>query len=220
MNEILFFTQLLLITAFALWALKFGKEILITWVTIQALIANFFVLKQITLFGLNATPSDSFAVGSILGLNFLQEYFGKKDAEKAIWICFFTLVFFTLASQLHLLYQPNSNDITQSAYLTILSASPRLLMASMGAFFVTQRFDIGFFAFLKKYFPRVNFSVRTAMTLIFSQFLDTLLFTFMALYGIVASPWDIIIISFLVKLVIIFCFTFFISIRRPVQRFT
>lgn len=207
MNEILFFIQIILILCFALGALKLGKSALTAWVAIQALIANLFVIKQISLFGFDVTASDAYIIGSLLGLNFLQEYFSKEEAAKATWICFFFMFFFTLISQLHLLYQPSTHDATQPAFLTLLSPSPRLLVASMGAFFIVQQFDIRFFAFLKNYFPKLGFAFRSGLALVVSQFLDTLLFSFMGLYGIVVSLFDIILVSYLIKLTVIFCFT-------------
>lgn len=207
MNEILFFTQTLLIIGFVLGALKLGEAALIAWVAIQALIANIFVLKQITLFGFDVTASDVFAIGSLLGLNFLQEYFSKEKALKATWICFFFMLFFTLVSQLHLLYTPSAFDGSQAAFLTLLSPSPRLLIASMGVFFIVQQVDVHFFAFLRKRLPLVNFAWRTAMALVLSQLLDTFLFSFAGLYGIVASIVDIILMSFVIKLVVITCLT-------------
>lgn len=207
MNEIIFFSQIILILGFAFIALKIGKEALISWVTIQALIANLFVLKQIHLFGLNVTASDAFAIGSLLGLNFLQEYFHREEANKATWICFFFMLFFGLISQLHLVYQPNTHDTTQSSYLAILTHSPRLLFASLTVFFITQQIDIHLFAWLKRKLPRTSFAMRAAITLMVSQFLDTFLFSFAGLYGIVISMIDIIIISFLIKVIVIFSFS-------------
>ncbi|MCE5317467.1 MAG: queuosine precursor transporter [Parachlamydia sp.] len=217
MNEILFFAQTLLILCFALGALKLGSSALTAWVAIQALIANLFVLKQITLFGFEVTASDAYAIGSLLGLNFLQEYFGREEARRATWICFFFMIFFTLVSQLHLLYQPSLADTSHPAFVAILSPAPRLLLASMSVFFLVQQFDIRFFAFLKDQLPQASFGLRTAIALVVSQFLDTLLFSFAGLYGIVSSMVDIIILSFVVKLVVIFCFT---SLVRWVDRWT
>lgn len=207
MNELLFLIQILFIIGFALGALKLGKEALVAWVAIQALIANFFVLKQITLFGMDVTASDAFVIGSLLGLNFLQEYFSKEEANQATWICFFFMVFFVGVSQLHLLYQPSLHDTTQSAFVTLLSPSPRLLFASLSVFFIVQQMDIYFFAFLKKTLPHISFAYRAAIALVFSQFLDTLLFSFAGLYGVAASLISIIVMSFIVKLIVIFLFT-------------
>lgn len=203
MNEFLFITQIVLIVSFAFGALKLGQSALICWIAIQALIANLFVLKQITLLGFEVTASDAFAIGSLLGLNFLQEYFGKEAAKKATWICFFFMIFFTLASQLHLIYVPSEHDTTQTAFLTVLSSSPRLLIASMGVFFIVQQIDIYLFNFLKTTFSKLSFTLRATFSLVFSQLIDTVLFSFTGLYGIVFSVIDVIVISFTVKLVII-----------------
>jgi len=207
MNEFLFFSQIFLVAIFALGALRLGKEALICWVVIQALIANLFVLKQITLFGFDVTASDAFAIGSLLGLNFLQEYFSKEDAKKATWVCFFFMIFFTLVSQLHLFYKPSTYDSAHAAFETILSPSPRLLLASMSVFFIVQRIDILFFKFLKVRLPKASFALRSTLALIVSQSLDTVFFSFAGLYGIVNSVIDIILISLAVKLIVIFCST-------------
>jgi uncharacterized integral membrane protein (TIGR00697 family) len=215
MNEILFFLQILLIASFALGALKLGQGALTAWVAIQALIANLFVLKQIRLFGIDVTASDAFAIGSLLGLNFLREYFGQTAARKAVAICFFFMLFFTLASQLHLLYEPSPHDTAHSAFVTLLSPSPRLLIASMAVFLIVQFVDISLFAFIKDRMPRLGFSIRSSISLVFSQFLDTILFSFAGLYGIVVSVIDIILISFVIKLIVICCFTPLVrSVRR------
>jgi len=204
MNELLFCIQILLIVGFALGALKLGRAALTGWVVILALIANLFVIKQITLAGFHVTASDTFMIGSVLGLNFLQEYFGKEEARQATWITFFFMLFFVLVSQIHLLYEPSPYDTTQTSFQTILSIAPRLFIASMTVFFIVQQFDIAFFAFLKNRFPHRSFALRTTVSLVLSQFLDTLLFSFAGLYGIVGSLLDIIFVSFCVKLVAIF----------------
>jgi len=214
MNEMLFFIQIFLILSFTLGALKLGQSALVAWVAIQALIANLFVLKQITLFGFEVTASDAFVIGSLLGLNFLQEFYSKEEANRATWICFFSMFFFALISRLHLYYEPSLHDTSQIAFQTILSPSPRIFMASMSVFFIVQQFDMRFFSWLKNRLPNLSFSFRTAMALLISQFLDTFLFSFVGLYGLVASVFDIIVISYLIKLIVVFCFT---SIIRLVK---
>lgn len=200
MNEGIFVFQVILIVIFAICALKLGKEALIVWISLQALLANIFVLKQIVLFGYEVTASDAFAVGSLLGLNFLQENFGKESARKAAWICFFSLMFFVLVSQMHLAYQASPNDTTQSAFNTILSPAPRLFFVSIIVFFFVQQFDIYFFNVLMMKMPTMRFAFRTMSTLVVSQALDTVLFSFFGLYGLVSSILDVMVLSFIVKL--------------------
>lgn len=214
MNEFIFLLQILLITGFTFGALKLGKEALIGWIALLAVMANLFVIKQIVLFGFEVTASDAFAMGSLLGLSFLQEHFGQEEAKKASWICFFFLFFFTLASQVHLLYQPSLHDASQNAFLTLFSPTPRLFIASMAVFFIVQQMDIRFFSLIKSHFPVKSFAFRASLALVFSQALDTILFSYVGLYGIAASMADVIFMSLAIKLFITFCFTPFLRFAK------
>lgn len=206
-NELLFFVQIISTVAFAIGACRLGSAALTTWVAVQALIANLFVLKQINLFGFDVTASDTFAIGSLVGLNFLQEYYGKEEAQRATKTCFFFLCFFALISQLHLLYEPSLHDSSHSAFQTLLAPAPRLFLASLGTFFIVQRIDIVFFAFLQRKLPGWGFALRIALSLTVLQLLDTVLFSVTGLYGLVISLIDVILVSFLIKLIAIFSFT-------------
>ena len=152
MNEILFFSHLFTAMLFVLISLKLGKEAVIASIAIQAILANLFVIKQISWFGFEITCSDVFAIGSIFSLNLLREYFGLEIAKKAIWISFFAMIFFTVMSQIHLFYLPSVFDTTHSAFLQILTPTPRLLFASLATFIIIQQLDIKFLGFLKKIF--------------------------------------------------------------------
>lgn len=202
-NETLFFLHVLVVLAFAWGALRLGKAALVGWIAIQATLANLFVMKQMDLFGLTVTCSDVYAIGSILGLNLLQEYFGKESAKQATRICFLLMVFFAFMAAIHLLYQPSSLDRTHDAFFTILSTTPRLLLASLLTFFLVQQVDVRFYQFLRNALPHRSLAFSNLISLAFSQFLDTLLFSFLGLFGLVSSIWDILLLSFGVKLLII-----------------
>lgn len=202
MNEFLFVFQVFLVILLAFGARKLGKEALITFTALMAVMANLFVLKQMLLFGWNVTCSDVFAVGSILSLNLLQEHFGKETAKKSVWICFGAMLFFALMSQIHLFFAPSPYDSSHPHFTAILSPAPRLLGASLLSFFLVQQVDVAFFGLLKK--TSLKWRWRNLMALFVSQLLDTVLFSFLGLYGIVASLASIILVSFAVKLAIVF----------------
>jgi queuosine precursor transporter len=212
MNTGLFFIHLLIVGGFTLGAIRKGREALISWIALQAILANLFVVKQISLFGFEVTPSDAFAVGSLLGLNSLQRAFGQESAKKAIWITFYSMAFFAIASQIHLLYKPSSHDTSHASFVTVLSHSPRLLIASLLTFFIAQRVDLWMFGKLRT----EHFSLANLFSLLVSQFLDTLLFSFLGLYGLVASLFDIILVSYLLKVVTILLLTplTFVTLRK------
>lgn len=151
-----------------------------------------------SLFGLTVTCSDVFSIGGILSLNLLQEYFGRDAAKHAVKISVGALLFFALMSQIHLLYQPSLFDAVHGAFQDIFSSSLRIVAASLATFYFVQQWDVRFFAYLKGRLP-----IRIGLSLFISQFLDTVLFSFLGLYGIVGSLFDIIFMSFLIKCLII-----------------
>jgi len=207
MNEFIFFFHILAVIIFTLGALKWGKEALTVSIVIQTILANLFVTKQMTLFHFNVTCSDVFAIGGVLGLNLLQEFFSKDSAKRAAWICFYFMLFFAVMSQIHLLYTPSLYDTAHHSFVNLLSSTPRLLFASLATFSLVQLFDRHLFSRLKKKFSTAPLMFRNGLALICSQLLDTVLFSFLGLYGLVASMFDIIAVSFLIKLLIIFCIT-------------
>lgn len=199
--------------SFVFLALRFGKSALIALIALQGVFANLFVVKQMKLFGFSVTCSDVFAIGAILSLNLLQEYFGKDAAKRAVKISFLSLLFFVFLSQIHLLYLPNASDTTHSAFETIFSHSVRIVFASLATFFIVQQFDVRFFGWLKGKLP-----VRVATSLVCSQLLDTVLFSLLGLYGIVESVFDIMVVSFLIKCIIIFTSSPFVAFSKRFVR--
>lgn len=212
MNEIIFIIHVAIVMAFGMGALRLGKGALTAWIALQTILANLFVLKQIYFFGFEVTCSDVFAIGCLFGLNLLQEYFGKESAQKAAWTCFFAMLFFVVMSQIHLLYIPSLHDTTQISFKTLLSASPRLLIASLISFVIVQQIDLRVFRKLSSHFT--SFTLRSGLSLCLSQFIDTALFSFLGLYGLVANLFDIIFISFLIKALIIFCMSPFTLLAK------
>lgn len=198
MNELVFLSHIFVVITFVLLSLRLGKSALIALIALQGVLANLFVVKQMSLFGFSVTCSDVFAIGCILSLNLLQEYFGKESAQQATRISLLTLLFFAFASQIHLLYAPTLLDTTQNAFSTIFSSSPRIIFASIFTFYLVQKFDVRFFGFLKGPLP-----LRIAISLLISQLLDTVLFSFIGLQGLVESIFDVILVSFLIKCIII-----------------
>ncbi len=204
MNEILLILHLFIAGLFLWPCMKFGKTGLMCWIGLQPVLANLFVLKQISLYGFTVTCSDVYAVNCALGLNLMQEYYGKEEAKKGVWISFIMLVFFVLMSLIHLLYQASPHDYSQAAYQLILSTTPRLVMASITAFLCVQWFDVQFFHFLKTKANHLSLFTRNCICLTLSQFIDTLLFSILGLWGLVSEILDVILISFLIKLSIAF----------------
>lgn len=213
MNEFFFFAHVVFVLGFTLIALRLGKSALVAFIAIQGILANLFVVKQISLFGFSVTCSDVFAIGCILSLNLLQEYFGKETARLASHVSLFSLFFFTCMSQIHLFYIPTPFDTTHSAFQAVFSSTPRIVLASIATFYIVQQWDIRFFSFLKGRFP-----LRVAISLISSQLLDTALFSFLGLYGLIESVFDAALLSFLIKCLIVAVSCPFVVFSKKVIR--
>jgi uncharacterized integral membrane protein (TIGR00697 family) len=183
-----------------LGALRLGRCALVTNTALQCVIANLFVTKQIMLFGLNVTCADVFIVGSGLSLSMLQEFFGEEEAKKAVSLSFFFLVCFLILSQFQMAYVPSQFDNMHSNFYSILSFMPRVTLASIVAYLTAQSVSILVFKFFKKIFDGKFLALRTGLTNLVSQFIDTVVFSFAALYGIAHSVTHIIFFSFLIKI--------------------
>jgi queuosine precursor transporter len=203
MNEVIFFSHVFIVLAGTFFSLKLGKEGLATWTSLLGVTANLFVLKQISLFTLTVTCADVYIVGTLLGLNLLQEFYGKSVVQKVIWINFFSLLAFALLSQIHLFYVPAKEDLTQGAYHLILGQGPRIFLASITAYFLTLQCDTFLFGKIKEYFKEAPLHRRNFFSLAASQALDTVTFTLLALYGQVNSLLAIMCFSYIVKLLVI-----------------
>ena len=214
MNELIFLAHVIIISIFTIAALKISKEALIATIAIYCVLANLFVLKQINLFGFTPTASDAFSVGAILGINLLQEYFGEKESKNAIWICFFVTIIYTIASQIHIIYTPSIYDTSSQNFDAILKFMPRIAIASILVTLLIQIMDRIFYKFLKTKFHDQHFILRNFISLFIVQLLDTILFTFLGLWGIVGNLWDVIIVSFAVKVITILISVPIISIFR------
>jgi uncharacterized integral membrane protein (TIGR00697 family) len=179
---------------------RMGLAALVSFLCVQAIIANLFVIKQITLFGLNATASDVYIVGSVLCLNMIQEYHGKDNARKAIWISFALLVFYTIVSQIQIGYIPSPSDFSQEWYKSLLSFMPRITTASIIVYLAVQYFDTFFYGLLKRTWPKGHLVARNMISITISQALDTVLFSILGLYGIIDNLPQIMIVSFTIKM--------------------
>ncbi|MBX9831215.1 queuosine precursor transporter [Candidatus Babeliales bacterium] len=218
MNEVIFFAHTFLMSLFTLAALKLGKEALISFICLQSILANLFVTKQMTLFGFDVTCSDVYMVGALFGLNLLQEFFGKKYVYSAIAISFFIVIFYLIMTQLHLAYLPNSYDATQTHFAALLNFMPRIIIASIVTYVLVQLLDTQLYSALKVLFKGRYPFLRNLVSLSCSQSIDTVMFSFLGLYGLVGSITHVIVVSLAIKIIAISLTAPFTTIAQRLMR--
>lgn len=211
-NELIFLGQALAISLFALLSLYLGKSALVAFISLNCILANLFVLKQTTLFGLTATCCDSYTIGAVLGLNLLQEYYGKPVAQKAILTSFCLLLVTTIMSFIQTSYRPHTNDTAHLHFELLLTCIPHIAAASLLVYLLVQYLDSFLYAYLKQWCHGRYLLLRTAVCIASTQFLDTFLFTLLVFYD---RPYQeifsIIGISYSIKLLAILIATPYIT---------
>ena len=149
-------------------------------------------------------PASAYTVGGILCLNLIQEFYGDKQSRKVLSFSFIGLIVFMLMGLFQNMYQspPHCSEI-ETSFKVILGFCPRIVVSSLVVTFIMDRFDMFLFKMMKNKMPKADFSLRFLCSILITQFLDTVLFTFIGLWGIISHPWDCILIAYTIKLITI-----------------
>jgi len=201
MNELIFFIYIIFVVISNLIALFYGKEALVALVCIKVVLMNLLVPQEILLFGWSATSVDALSVGTSLSLNLLNEYYGVQETRKAIHLSVLAGFFYVCVTILHRAYVPAPHDIYASYFEIILSLAPRIIAASCAAYIVSQKAEASIYARLKNSRLHDYFILRNSVSLGITQALDTVLFSYLGLYGIVGNINQIIFVSYCIKII-------------------
>jgi len=206
-NELLWFAEILANFFLIILAFKlFGKWGLIMWIPVSVIVANIQVVQTIELFGFVATLGNVVYATSFLITDILSEVYGKKEARKAVWIGFFSLISMTLLMNLVLLYQPLEGDEfaqkTHEATSLIFQLMPRIAIASLTAYLLSQSHDVWAFHRWKNRFPEHrHLWIRNNLSTMASQLIDSAVFVLIAFYGVFENSilFEVFLTTYLLK---------------------
>lgn len=194
-NEILWLVMLLANFLLIILAYRlFGKWGLIMWIPISVIVANIQVIQTVKLFGLVATLGNIVYATSFLVTDILSENYGKKEAQKAVWIGFFSLISMTFLMNLALQFKPFSGDefaaVAHDATSTIFSLMPRIAVASLAAYLLSQRHDVWAYHFWRNRFSKDSqIWLRNNLSTMISQLIDSVVFVAIAFWGV--YEWNV-----------------------------
>jgi uncharacterized integral membrane protein (TIGR00697 family) len=120
-------------------------------------VANIQVLKQVQLFGLNGSMGDISYIGVYLISDVLSENYGKAVGKKIIWLGMFSVVSVAALMYLSLQFIPSQYDSAQSSLNAIFAFFPRIVLASLCAFLVSQSYDIFAYQYWRNKFPAYRY---------------------------------------------------------------
>lgn len=159
-------------------------------------ISNILAVKQfdIHLFGLTL-PSTAglliFPISYIIN-DCISEVWGFKSARLIIWLAFAANLLAVVMFNLSVALPPSPHWASmQDSYASVLSLTPRIAMASMGAFLLGSFSNAFVMSKMKIYHKGRYFWLRAALSTLVGEFIDTVFFTVISFVGVI--PNDVII---------------------------
>jgi len=205
----------LLLAAFTLW----GRTGIIAVISATIILMNIFVLKGIRLLGLDATGGNVLYASIFLGTDIITEYYGAREARKAVFIGFFLSLLFLIASRFIILFTPAPWDRFHETMDTLFSPVWRIVIASITAYILSQNLDVITFTWLKGKFPNLLWLRNNASTWS-SQIVDTAMFCTIAFAGLyqMRIVAGIMLSTYLLKIVVAALDTPFIYVTKILVR--
>ena len=208
------FTLFLLVYKF------FGRLGIFVWIVLATILANIQVTKLIFLFGLEANLGNIMYGTIFLGTDVLNEIYGKNQAKKAVFIGFAVMIITVIIMTIAINFNPHPEDWAQGSLVTIFGFMPRILLASLSAFIVSQFIDVYVFDKIKTKLPENRFLwVRNNVSTIISQAIDTSIFVPIAFYGLVSNEilLGLMLSTYAIKVIVALLDTPFIYLAKKIK---
>jgi uncharacterized integral membrane protein (TIGR00697 family) len=182
------------------------------------IICNIQVVVTVELFGLVATLGNIIYASIFLATDILSEHYGPREARKGIWIGFFSLAWATFAMQFAIHFIPDESDFMLLHLKEVFSLMPRVVLASLVAYLVSQHHDIWAFAFWKQKTSGKYLWFRNNASTFVSQLADSVVFTLIAFLGVFETEVlvEIIVTTYILKLIVAVIDTPFLYISKIV----
>lgn len=164
-----------------IWYKIYGKYGLYIWMCLLVVICNIQTIKISEIFGISISLGNISYGALFLTTDILSEKYGKKEANTATKLSFLTMLLFTLFMWIFLKYTPSTSDFSQDALLKVFGYMPRITIGSLLAYYISQKCDTFLYSKLKSKYNKVFISNNVST--IFSQLIDTTIFTFIAFFN-------------------------------------
>ncbi len=149
----------------------------------------------------------------------------NKSANVAVKIGIASNIAFIVISQSWLLYVPNANDWASPAITQIFSNTPRMMLTGLFVYAISQYIDVFMYHFIwdktKILFKdsKKGLWLRNNGSTLFSQFINSILFTFIAFYGTydISTLWSITFASYFIFIITSICDTPIVYLSRKIK---
>ncbi|HZG14453.1 MAG TPA: queuosine precursor transporter [Candidatus Bathyarchaeia archaeon] len=184
-----------------------GTKKLITLVGIFAaasILANVVATKIADLGLAFATVAILFYPITFIIDNTISEVWGKHIARRVVWTGLIANILMTLVFFISIRVPAAPFYDQQQAFETILGSVPRIALASIVAYSISQHLDIFLFLGIRKKTQGKHLWLRNNVSTWVSQLIDTVIFTFVAFFGTIPLEeiWGIITTEYTLKIII------------------
>lgn len=162
----------------------FGEHGVIGFMGIATITANIMICKSVDLLGMSATLGNVMFASNFLATDILTECYGVSKARKGVKFAIFSVVLFCLCTQLMLAFTPNEIDIAQDSMLTLFSLTPRITLASVALFALSNILDVSIYDYLKTKTDGKYMWARNNVSTILCNGTENFAFYFIAFAGI------------------------------------
>ncbi len=183
--------------------------VLTTLFTTCLLIANIIAVKLISIGGW-VVPAGIIAYPlTFLFTDVIAELYGRRIASRVVWVGFGANILMVMLVFGGRLLPPAPFWESQPAYESILGMVPRIVLASMIAYLISQHHDVFAFHFWRQKTKARFLWLRNNASTMVSQALDTGVFITIAFWGIVPTGilTNMLLSQYIIKLVIAACDT-------------
>ena len=196
-----------------------GKEGIIGFMGIASILANMLILKSVDMLGISATLGNVLFASNFLATDILSENYGYKEAKKGVKFAILSVILYLIVGQFSLLFKPNALDIAQPMFETLFSFAPRITLASVSMFALSNFVDIRLYEFLKKKTNGKKMWLRNNVCTVICNGGENFLFYIIA-FGLTMPMSEILMIALsatIIEIIIAICDTPFLYLSKKIK---
>lgn len=163
----------------------FGRMGLYGVIVLNIILCNLLAPKITMVFGYNTTMGVNIYSGIYFATDLLGERYGRREANRAVWIGFFASILVVIFGAISQLYLPTADPAKQEvanrandALGILFTFAPRFVFGSLLAYIISQSLDVYTFHYLKEKFEGRHLWLHNNASTLTSQAVDTAVYTF------------------------------------------
>ena len=170
----------------------FGRTGLYGVIVFSLLLANIMGPKLTVIGGLQTSMGVILYSSIFFATDLLSEKYGKKEAQRAVFLGFFISIAMVVMTQISMHFLPSAMPQTSAfaqsvheATITLFDYTPRFVFGSLLAYLLSQSFDVWVFHRIRNATNGRHLWLRNTGSTLLSQAVDTLIYGLVVWWGLV-----------------------------------